>query len=377
MHDFAANTSHDDRWPTWWRLALLFAATLILCSCKAPHTPQETIQPGPPSVLPPQAYTGDCPSYECWSPPGLPCPWPHDEYLCDGGDAGLPAHVRPDWHVDGLELEDTIAHYDTLDGRTIIEPTNRVCVYAPRFAAVRSITSLNQGEQVVTPVGVEQPIVLDRRDEVQIATTSVQREQSVRQVGRKRLSTYRTRYGDGLLSNQLKAIGFHDHYQLFEDLSIIRIGRYDLTEGPRLQEAVDAAIVWTHDTALQVAIEGRRAEQVNGDRAVQMTYTVNELPGEPKLRVVKVASTQCAAPGETVDFTIRFDNVGQKRIGNVTVVDNLTTRLEYVPDSAQASVDANFSVEPNEGESLRLRWEIIEPLDPGDGGIVRFQCRVR
>jgi hypothetical protein len=48
-----------------------------------------------------------------------------------------------------------------------------------------------------------------------------------------------------------------------------------------------------------------------------------------------------------------------------------------LPDSAKSSVKANFSVEPNDGESLKLRWEIVDPLKPGDGGLVRFKCRVR
>ena len=64
---------------------------------------------------------------------------PGDEYLCDGGDYGLPAAVRADWSVDGLEQEDAIAHYDTLDGRVVVTPSNRVCIYAPRFAAVRRV----------------------------------------------------------------------------------------------------------------------------------------------------------------------------------------------------------------------------------------------
>ncbi|MEK6237035.1 MAG: hypothetical protein N2C14_20190, partial [Planctomycetales bacterium] len=37
-------------------------------------------------------------------------------------------------------------------------------------------------------------------------------------------------------------------------------------------------------------------------------------------------------------------------------------------------------VEPsqvNEGDSLILRWELEEPLQPGQGGIIRFKCRVR
>ena len=45
---------------------------------------------------------------------------PRDEYLCDGGDYGFAAAVRKDWQVDGLEEEDTVAHYDTVDGRTVV-----------------------------------------------------------------------------------------------------------------------------------------------------------------------------------------------------------------------------------------------------------------
>ena len=38
--------------------------------------------------------------------------------------------------------------------------------------------------------------------------------------------------------------------------------------------------------------------------------------------------TQFANPGDEVDFTLRFDNVGNQPIGNVTIVDDLTGRLE-------------------------------------------------
>ena len=51
----------------------------------------------------------------------------------------------------------------------------------------------------------------------------------------------------------------------------------------------------------------------------------------------------------------------------MTVVDNLTTRLEYLPDSAQCSLNADFFTEVNEGDSLVLRWEIIDPLEVGEG----------
>ena len=48
-----------------------------------------------------------------------------------------------------------------------------------------------------------------------------------------------------------------------------------------------------------------------------------------------------------------------------------------MPDSAQSSLRGAFSVEPNEGDSLVLRWEIDKPIEPGDGGVVRFRCVVR
>jgi hypothetical protein len=69
--------------------------------------------------------------------------------------------------------------------------------------------------------------------------------------------------------------------------------------------------------------------------------------------------------------------VGDDVIGNVTVIDNLTMRLEYVPDSQQCSLEAEFVEEENAVESLTLRWEIAEPLKVGEGGIIRFRCRVR
>ena len=91
----------------------------------------------------------------------------------------------------------------------------------------------------------------------------------------------------------------------------------------------------------------------------------------------KSASTDSALPGEEVEFTLRFDNVGDRVIGNVTIVDNLTTRLEYVADSQKSSVKADFSTQPNEGDSVVLRWEIAEPVQPGEGGVLQFRARVR
>ena len=78
-----------------------------------------------------------------------------------------------------------------------------------------------------------------------------------------------------------------------------------------------------------------------------------------------------------VDFTIRFDNIGRDVIGNVTIIDNLSPRLEYIADTAECSIDAEFKTTPNEAGSFTMRWEIDKPLEVRDGGLIRFQCRVR
>jgi uncharacterized repeat protein (TIGR01451 family) len=113
------------------------------------------------------------------------------------------------------------------------------------------------------------------------------------------------------------------------------------------------------------------------DEKVETVFTAAVPPGNPKLRVIKLASTPDALPGEEVWFTIRFDNIGNQTIGNVTIIDSLTTRLQYVEGSAQCSREASFYTQPNEGESLVVRCELAKPLEVGKGGLIRFCCKVR
>jgi len=327
--------------------------------------------PGPPPMAPmPYQVTGT------WRPPGLALPWPEDEYLEDGGDQGPPVLVAPDWKVYGLEMEDTIVHFDTVDGRTLIEASNIVELYAPRFGAVRTIIRLAENEQAQPLSGFDAPIKLARYDEIDTPISSLQREQAHREDGRKIVGMYRTKQGDGAMSQAINPGSFQDAFLPFENLSVIRTGEFVNAEKARLATAVQAAITWTKDEGAQVIIDNVAAQVLTGDRRAQATFTYDDFR-KPKLRIIKVASTQTAIPGETVDFTLRVDNVGTQVIGNAVVMDSLTTRLEYVANSAQASVAADFSVKPNEGDSLVLRWELIEPIQPGEGAVMRFQCVVR
>jgi uncharacterized repeat protein (TIGR01451 family) len=311
-----------------------------------------------------------------WSPPGIAGPWPHDEYLLDGGDRDIQANIGPEGEVNGLELDDTVAVYDTPDGRTCIEPSNRVCLYAPRFAAVRKVTSVVAAEQRDQPIGVAAPLSPYLHQDNQLANAAVQPIRPEGEIGRKQPSIEQTNEVaiPAIARQPIAAMGsgFSPH----ENFDVIRRGIVDLADKPRLIEAIDAAITWSHDKAVQVILDGKQAVSLTGDQSAQQEFRV-EVPNHPCLRVIKVASTKVARPGDTVEFTIRFDNTGDQAIEHVTLIDNLTTRLEYVEDTAQSSRDSEFFTETNEGDSLVLRWEFKDPLPVGAGGLVRFNCRVR
>jgi uncharacterized repeat protein (TIGR01451 family) len=249
-------------------------------------------------------------------------------------------------------------------------------VYAPRFGAVRVVTRLVENEQVDVIEGANQPLRLARHDDVLIPNTGTQNLQPIGDIGVRMPEGFVNRQHEGLTQVTIVPRAVQDALLPYENLQIIRLGQFDNREKAKLIEAVDAAIVWSNVQAPQVQLDNVQAQVMENAQKAQLTYTV-DLPTCPKLRLVKVASTPMANPGDFVDFTLRFDNVGDQPIGNVVILDDLTTRLEYVADSAQASVDAKFSTSPNENGSLVLRWEITKPLLPCEGGIVKFRTRVR
>ncbi len=310
-----------------------------------------------------------------WRPPGIGGTWPPDEYICDGG--GSPQiKVRNDFTIEGLKPEETIGHFDTIDGRTIVEPTNKVCIYAPRFAAVRRVDtpfSGNEFEGLNKAVVKQQP---NQAAEPNPALTTMQPVQPIGEIASRPLLALVDEQKGVQLGGEMLVASMQDRWKPYENFTYIRTGTMQEEDKPVIAQRVQAAITWTNNQAVQVTIDGRRATAVRGDQRAEALFEV-DVPNHPRLQICKVASTDNAKPGETVDFTIRFDNVGDQKMGNVTIVDNLTTRLEYVPGSAKTSLKAGFSVQSNEVGSLVLRWEIADPLKPGDGGVVRFQCKVR
>ncbi|TWT87722.1 hypothetical protein Mal64_32650 [Pseudobythopirellula maris] len=305
------------------------------------------------------------------APPGAKA----DEYLCDGGDDASPVGVRADWSIAGLEQEDTVAHYDTLDGRTVVTPSNKVCIYAPRFAAVR---------QVVNPLGAQQRMFVGAVNDDRIAavaderlepTSSLQNLALVEGYGQDPANVYRGRQQAGEAESLValaETIGLVGPYA---NLHIVHLGEIVGEERALIARSALAALTWSGDQAAQVTISGKATSAMLGASQPGVLYRLNE-PNNPQLRLIKLASTDAAQPGDEVEFTLRFDNTGDTEIGNVTIVDHLTTRLEYVKETAKSTVDAEFLPEQDAGGSLVLRWEITEPLKPGEGGVLTFKVRV-
>ncbi|MCI0680544.1 MAG: hypothetical protein L0Y71_00450 [Gemmataceae bacterium] len=428
-----AEHQHDSEsrgWPRWWRLVVIGVSTLVLCSCSAvdapppdtvagptpdgraggvtplmasahapayqgadaPRSPYAPLPYGPhamalpptgpfadPAVVPVAAYFPPVPE-QVIAPPepafvGMAPPGP--ECIFDGGDRDLPARVSSEWIVQGLEPEDTIGHADRLDGSVIVTPSNRIKLYAPRFASVRSVTDLQQGAHVDAVVHHDQGLGPQPLAESLRLGTHLQGIEARGEIADKRLQGIASQTRPTAdLSVQLVQ-SFDNGFLPYEDIAVIRRGMLENSDKPRLALGRQAANTWSHDLGVQAVINGQQAAEVSADQRLQTILMFEDKSGPAKLRVIKVASTSAANVGDIIDFTIRYDNVGDQVIGNVTIIDNLTTRLEYVEGSTQASRAANFSTKVNEAGSLVLRWEIIDPLPKGEGGLVRFKCRVR
>ena len=241
---------------------------------------------------------------------------------------------------------------------------------------MRQVVDVEIDQQRNRATGVAEPVkpLVPRTSEP--VGLNTQNLQAVRDIGTNPAVQLRSRQSHATLFAELRPKGFDNFYRVYENLAVIRTGIYVGHEEAILAQGTQAAVAWNHKQAVQIYLDNHAAGATVVSQKPQETFT-HRLGANPRLRVIKVASTPVAEPGDEVSFTIRFDNVGNQPIGSVQIVDSLTTRLEYVPDSAQCSLKARFSTQPNEGESLVVRCLLSEPLPPGKGGVFRFRCIVR
>jgi len=98
-----------------------------------------------------------------------------------------------------------------------------------------------------------------------------------------------------------------------------------------------------------------------------------------RIRIVKLADRSIAQAGDTIQFTIHFQNTGDFPVYDVQITDNLTPRLEYIPGSA--TIDdghpGEVVAQPNGEGSHTLTFVLDERLEGHSAGTIKFETRVK
>jgi uncharacterized repeat protein (TIGR01451 family) len=243
----------------------------------------------------------------------------------DGGDIDVRAGFDKSGRLVGVDPSDTVAVYVNVKGQRKIVCSNRVALCIPRFILLRSDTTPDVSATVRPPIAA-------------VAVKSPQESDSL-----------------------LRPITYRQKTQL--ELA---------AERRRLTSSTNI-----YGTAVQGTVKGleikatiRAAQVVDG---LKMAKSEEEVP----LIIIKWPDRHGVLPGELLMWTLRFTNPGKQPINDVTVVDNLTPRFEYMPGTSKTDRDGTFTFRPNEAGSSYLQWDFTEPLQPGESGMITFQVKVR
>ena len=298
------------------------------------------------------------------------------EFICDGGDNPPNATVRRDDSIGGLQPEDTIVHYTTEAGDIEIKASNKVCLYAPRFLAVRKITGARAGGRAIGAAQFDRPVGAGRFDQplpglVMTDTTELAHADVAR-----RIDAMRERIRGVPVEAILQPEQATDVMAALVGLTIDELNELKDEQRALLEQFAQAAIIWALDEAVEVVIEDLKPPTLTRDESLQ-GLTIYEFPDAGRLQICKLADRTDALPGEYVNFAIRVENVGDSAVDHVVLTDNLTTRLEYVEGSQTCSGGAEFQSYVNDGQSLRLEWKLTDKLRVGESVTIRFKCKVR
>lgn len=299
-----------------------------------------------------------------------------DEYLFDGGDRGVPVHFDQ-FNRHGFETEDAVAEYSDHTGERHVKPSNRVAIYAPRFAAVRTVSTLQADYSIdrlkanrdtVRTVGIDSRVV-PRHHAGEEALAGVRL--------RARASGVETEADAETFDQHVRADGHKSVVTGFEDLAFLQTGTLKRTDEARLADGIQAASVWTRDLNPVITANSIGGNEVSTNFNAEVLVEVRDERTKGDLRIVKLADKRMAKPGEVVTFMLRFDNLGDRELLHVRVLDNLTPRLAYIEDTATSTLPGRIDVlDNNEGSSI-LRFVLDEPLPGHTGGVITFECRVR
>jgi uncharacterized repeat protein (TIGR01451 family) len=300
-----------------------------------------------------------------------------EEYLFDGGDRDHPVHYD-DLNRLGLDTEDTIVEYSDHTGKHHVKATNRVAVFAPRFGALRSISQPSTGVTVDKLAGVDETRNSSGLRSRTVPIDNSQRDSLAGIRVRSRVSGIDTELGQTGVQQRMVVTENTNTHNPFGETGFLRSGQFLDTEEARISFGINAALIWSQKLSPVISAGTSAGQEVYASFLPQeMVGREDQRKTKGDLRILKLADKKTAHPGDVITFTIRYDNVGQRELHNILIVDNLTPRLEYVDDSAESDRAGRLVVEDNLEGSLVLKFELSEPLPGGEGGVVTFQTRVR
>ena len=314
-----------------------------------------------------------------------------DEYLLDGGDRGLPVHYSRT-NRNGLDTEDTVGECVDHTGKRRTVASNSVAIYAPRFGAVRSITTPS-GRSSIDRLADAHETVRDSGLKNKVGPQKYAFNASLKGIQtRLRVSGVEHKAG---LAGVGQVVPLTEHKATLrgrEEFAFAFRGTINQAEEAYLAAGIDAAMMWTKAESTVIVGKVDRVQQVRVSASeAGLTGTEDRHTSPGQLRIVKLADKAIAQPGDVITFVIRFDNLGDKELYDVRIVDNLTPRLEFLEDSATCDLPGEVVMENNDEGSLVLSFVLEEPLygrkaveakaNKGKkiktGGVVSFQCRVR
>jgi uncharacterized repeat protein (TIGR01451 family) len=314
-----------------------------------------------------------------------------EEKFHDGGDRLTQAGLDAEGKLYGLDPEDAVAEWTDVRGRRHVTPSNRVCLYIPRFIGLRKEVPLARAEGFFGP----NLALVIRRDEAMITrlppvqTNQFQKPFAYR--GRERVAEDKNATRIGLTQQLYVLEAVHIDIGPFEligtrhALTLRKEQRLEMLKRIQLVEQFTSASgVAQAESVVTTAVAARVQ---NGAEVLETVLNVRDLtmccegcgppPVDRPLCLIKCADRHSAKIGDEITFTLRYTNQSTRPLTDVAVTDSLSGRLEYVPGSAQSDRAAVMTIQANEAGSSILRWEVSGTLQPGESGRVKFRVKVR
>lgn len=302
-----------------------------------------------------------------------------DEYIFDGGDRNAPSGFVAGQRS-GFDTEDTVAKFVDHTGDSRTSPSNRVAVYAPRFGSVRTVTSLVADTKVDKAAGARDAqsvgnIKTGNAAQENVHDTVLSGLESRNRVDGMASATppMQARRTDSI-EEQRKVDEGHEGRQYSSS------GAMQRNQAFVLQQQIQNAMAWTRDQYPVLTASTVTASKIKATLKVQQTIGVeDERKTKGQIHVVKLADRDMAQSGDTITFTIRFQNTGDFDVYDVSIVDNLTPRLDYVPGTAKIDGDhpGEVVIEDNGEGSKILTFNLDNALKGHDAGKITFEARVR